>query len=65
MNDKERLQRFEEVVAELQDELASVESRIEAMKAQDKTKAATFKQLLARKMSLKQFLSAFERHGLL
>lgn len=64
MNDSERLNEFEQILAELEDESAIVESQIEDMKAKGKTKTATFKQLLARKLTLSQFLSVFEKHGL-
>lgn len=64
MNDNERLQEFEQIIKELEDESARVDSQIEDMKAKGKTKTATFKQLLARKMTLKQFLGIFEQHGL-
>ncbi len=61
----ERLERFESLLAELQEESARVGEQVEHMKAQNKTKTATFKQLLTRKMSLRSFLDAFESHGLL
>lgn len=64
MNDSERLRAFEQMLVELEEEHALVESQIESMKAKGKTKTATFKQLLARKLTLGQFLSVFEKHGL-
>ena len=64
MSDSERLEQFEQILIELEDELALIESQIEDMKAKGKTKTATFKQLLARKLTLSQFLGVFEKHGL-
>ena len=64
MNDNERLQKFEQIIKDLEEETALIDSQIEGMKTQGKTKTATFKQLLARKMTLKQFLGIFEQHGL-
>lgn len=65
MNDKERLEQFELILSETQDELTLVESEIDKYKAQGKTKTTTFQQLLTRKMSLNQLLGKFEAHGLL
>lgn len=65
MNDSERLERFEQILEDLKKESALVESQIEDLKAKGKTKTATFKQLLARKLTLTQFLGVFEKHGLL
>lgn len=64
MNDSERLKAFEQILVDLEDESALVESQIEDMKTKGKTKTATFKQLLARKLTLSQFLSVFKKHGL-
>lgn len=64
MDDSERLRRFEQLLAELKDEQSSIDSQIEDMQAKGKTKTATFKQLLARKLTLNQFLDAFAKHGL-
>lgn len=64
MNDTERLQQFEQIIKELEEEYSLVDAQIEDYKAKGKTKTATFKQLLARKMTLKQFLGIFEQHGL-
>lgn len=64
MEDNERLQHFEDILKEIEEESLSLEIQVEEMKAKGKTKTATFKQLLARKMTLKQFLGIFEQHGL-
>ncbi|MCI8367786.1 MAG: hypothetical protein HFJ66_09385 [Eggerthellaceae bacterium] len=64
MNDAEKLARLEALIAETRDERALVVERMEKLKAQGKTKSATFQQLLARKMTLDAFMRAFEAHGL-
>lgn len=64
MDDSERLRRFEQLLAELKDEQSSIDYQIEDLQAKGKTKTATFKQLLARKLTLNQFLDAFAKHGL-
>lgn len=65
MKSEERLEQFEALLSELQAEYEVASKQVETMKAQNKTKTATFKQLLARKMSLRSFLDAFDAHGLL
>ena len=64
MEDKERLEKFEALLAELQNEYADVEAQVFELTAAHKQKTATFKQLLARKLALKQFLDMFEKFGL-
>ena len=54
MDDRERLARFEAVLAAL-----------EGLRAQGKTRTATYQQLTARKLALKSMLGAFEEQGLL
>lgn len=64
MEDQERLAKFEALLADLEREYLEVESQLKELTAADKQKAATFKQLLARKLALKQFLGMFEAQGL-
>lgn len=64
MDDQTRLMRFESLLASLEQELQDVESQLAALTAAGKQKTATFKQLLARKLTLTQFLSEFEKYGL-
>ena len=65
VDDKERLARFEAVVADTRQERALVVNQMEELKAKGRIKSATFQQLMARKMTLDAFLAAFERQGLL
>lgn len=62
---EERLARLDALIAETRDERALVAEQLEKLKAQGKTKSATFQQLLARKLTLDAFMRALEAHGLL
>ncbi len=63
--EEDRLQAFEAVLAEVQQDLAFKTNEIEKMKAQGKEKTATFKQYLADKLLYQRILSLYEKHGLL
>lgn len=65
MDDSERLTRFEAVLAGLLTEQESVGATLEGLRAQGKTRTATYQQLTARKLALKSMLAAFEEQGLL
>lgn len=65
MDSEDRLARLDALIAETRDERALVAEQLEKLKAQGKTKSATFQQLLARKMTLDAFTRALEAHGLL
>ncbi|WP_302383553.1 hypothetical protein [uncultured Adlercreutzia sp.] len=64
-SDSERLVRFEAVLAGLLTEQESVGATLEGLRAQGKTRTATYQQLTARKLALKSMLAAFEEQGLL
>ena len=53
------------VLAALLAEQESVCATLEGLRAQDKTRTATYQQLTARKLALKSMLGAFEEQGLL
>lgn len=59
-----RLERFEALLASLEQELHVTERQLVDLTAAGKQKSATFKQLLARKLTLSQFLAEFEKHDL-
>lgn len=65
MDDSERLARFEAVLAALLAEQESVCVTLEGLRAQGKTRTATYQQLTARKLALKSMPGAFEEQGLL
>lgn len=61
----ERLEKFEKMLRAIQDEYAKVCSKMEALKTEGKTKTVTYKQLMARKLTLQNMLSMYEIYGLL
>lgn len=65
MDASERLARFEAVLADLLAEQESVSAALGDLRAQGKTRTATYQQLTARKLALKSMLGAFEERGLL
>ena len=65
MEENERLARFEAVLADWVAEQESVNVTLEALRAQGKTRTATYQQLTARKLTLKAALAPFEEQGLL
>ena len=65
MESGKRLAQLDALIAETQGERELIASQMEKLKAQGKTKSATFQHLLARKMTLDAFMRAFEAHGLL
>ena len=62
--EEDRLQAFEAVLAEIQQDLAFKTSELEKLKAQGKEKTATFKQYVADKLLYQRMLSLYEKHGL-
>ena len=65
MEESERLARFETALADWVAERESVNATLEALRAQGKTRTATYQQLTARKLTLKSVLTPFEEQGLL
>lgn len=65
MQDSERLERFEAVLADLRSEQTAVAETMEGLRAQGRVKSATYQQLMARKLTLQTLGALFERHGLL
>ncbi|MEY8460442.1 hypothetical protein AALA69_04855 [Eggerthellaceae bacterium 24-137] len=65
MDASERLARFEAALGRLVAERESVTATLEALRAQNKTRTATYQQLTARKLTLKAALAPFEEEGLL
>lgn len=60
----ERLAAFEAVLADVQREYAATVARMEALKEAGRVKSATYRQLFARRMTLREMLTLFEVHGL-
>lgn len=64
-NDSERLARFEAALAALVAEQTALAATLDDLRAQGKTRTATYQQLMARKLTLKAALAPFEEAGLL
>lgn len=64
-NDSERLARFEAALAALVAEQTALVATLDDLRAQGKTRTATYQQLMARKLTLKAALAPFEEAGLL
>ena len=60
-HDRERLARFEAVRAEQE----SAAATLERLRAEGKTRTATYQQIAGRKLALRQAALLFEAHGLL
>lgn len=59
-----RLERFEGVLADVQEERAFLDGEIDRLKREGKTKTVTFKQHMGRRMMLNSLLAIFEERGL-
>jgi len=64
MTEQERLAAFERVYADILAERKDVLERLEALRAAGKQTGATYKQLLAQKLTLQNFLGRFELYGI-
>ncbi len=61
----EREEKFEKMLHAIQEEYAKTGNKMEALKAEGKIKTVTYKQLMARKLTLQNMLSMYEIYGLL
>ncbi len=60
-----RLAAFERMLEDAQRNCAELTARLEALKAEGKTKTATFRQYLGNKMTCQYVLSLYKDYGLL
>ncbi len=65
MTDQERLAAFERMLADAQRNHDELTARLERLKAEGKTKSATFRQYLGNKMTYQYLLSLYGDYGLL
>ncbi len=65
MTDLERLATFERMLADAQHNYDELSARLERLKAEGKTKSATFRQYLGNKMTYQYLLSLYGDYGLL
>lgn len=59
-----REEKFEKMLQAIQEEYKTISDRMEALKAEGKTKSATYRQLMGRKLTLQNMLSMYEIYGL-
>ena len=64
MVDRDRLDAFEAFAAEVRDELRQVTERMDALRAENKVKTATYRQLVAARITLKEIDGRLTGHGL-
>ena len=65
MTDRERLEAFEEMLRNIQKEYDSIQRQMDDLKEKGKTRSATYRQLLGRKMTYQSMISMYEVYGLL
>ena len=61
----EREEKFEQMLESIKTQYASTAERLSVLKAENKTKTATYRQLLGEKLRLKEMLTLYEVYGLL
>ena len=61
----ERQEKFEKMLQAVQEQYATTVERLAVLKEQDKTKTATYRQLLGDKLMLQNILSLYKIYGLL
>lgn len=64
MTDQERLAAYEAFAAEVREELSSTVARMEDLQARNKVKTATYRQLFAARVTLKEVDRRLASHGL-
>lgn len=62
--ERSRLEAFEQMLTAIETEYETACSKLEALKAQDKTKTVTYRQLFARKLLYADMLGKYEIYGL-
>lgn len=62
--DEERLAQYDRLYADLLAERDRIASRMAVLRAEDKTKTASFRQLMAEKLTVQTMLGRFEVYGL-
>ena len=61
----ERLEAFEEMLRNIQKEYDSIQRQMDDLKEKGKTRSATYRQLMWRKMTYQSMISMYEVYGLL
>ena len=60
-----REENFEKMLVFVQEKYADTVAKMEDLKAADKTKSATFRQLMGNKLMYQSMLSMYREHGLI
>lgn len=61
----EREEKFEKMLQAVREEYGNVSEKMETLKAEGKTKTATYRQMTGRKLALQNMLSLYQIYGLL
>ena len=62
--DEKRLENFEKMLQAVQREYADIEEKMERLKVEGKTKSATYRQYMGRKMMYQNMLGMYRLYGL-
>ena len=65
MNDLDRLEAFEKMLADVQQRYSAAEERMKHLKSQGREKSATFRQLMGDKLQYQNMLTMYRLYGLL
>lgn len=65
MTEQERLAAFERMLEDVRRQYEELTARLEQLKAEGKTKSATFRQYLGNKLTCQYMLSLYREYGLL
>lgn len=64
MGDRERLEAYDAFAADVRREYAEVESKMDGLRASGKVKTATYRQLFATRITLKDIVRRLDERGL-
>ncbi len=64
LSDREKLERYVRFAQDLRDELAETDQQLKDMKAQGRTKTATYQQLFANRFMLEEMVSRLDEADL-
>ena len=65
MENEKRLEAFERMLAEVQENFEKTEAKMKVLKAQGREKTATYRQLMGNKLQYQNKLSMYKVYGLL
>lgn len=64
LSDRKKLERYVRFAQDLRDELAETDQKLQTLKAQGKTKTATYRQLFANRFMLEEMVSRLDEADL-